>query len=43
MVFEVRVVDGELQLIYLAFGARHQLPGAGAPTVYRLAHQRRRH
>lgn len=40
IVFEVRILDGELQLIYLAFGVRHQPEGSHAPSVYQLAHQR---
>jgi hypothetical protein len=40
MVFELVVRQGHLELLYLAFGVRHQPPGSRAPNVYEIAHRR---
>ena len=40
MVFEFVIRSRRPELVYLAFGVRHQPRGSHAPTVYEIAHRR---
>jgi hypothetical protein len=40
MVFELVIRRRRPELVYLAFGVRHQPRGSHAPTVYEIAHRR---
>jgi hypothetical protein len=39
-VFEVRIIERELQLVFLAFGVRHPPRNAHTPSVYEIADRR---
>jgi hypothetical protein len=40
MVFQFRLDEDRLTLMYLAFGTRHHPRQSRAPTVYEIAHRR---
>ncbi len=40
MVFKVVLIDGRMQMDFVAFGMRHQPKESHAPTVYEIAHER---